>query len=212
VPLETIEAVSAVEWTNLAVAMATFLLAVAAFLALRESRALGIVTREQAEATREQAEAARGALEATLAQAAATREQAELARTALARQIEPFLLPTGEEGFSVGEVENVAGEVQPINVLPVYVGVFNAGNGVAVIDEVEASGPHGRAGVFVPPTVAAGAERRIRLAFTFGDRARAGDKFSALIRYHGVDHVPRTLAFEATWYPHGHWRIENVQT
>lgn len=196
---------SAVEWTQIAATVVTLLLAIAAFLTLHETRKLGAATVKQADAARRQAEIAMGELEAT-------REQVELATHSFASQIMAVLLPAGEEEFEIGEREDIGGSIQQLHVLPLYFGIVNVGNGVAVLDDIEAEGQGlGRAEVLVPPSIASGQTRRIRADFGWLESVNAGDRLQVAVTYHGVDGSAARLTFSAQYLTHRRWRIEHAE-
>jgi|SRR5918992_2967634 hypothetical protein len=194
-------ALSVAEGIAIAGTGATFLLALAAFLSLWQGRKLGEATRDHAAATAHQAAA-------TADQAEATAREAEAATRSLELQLEPRLVPLGGERVRVGEQEDIGGQVQQFPVLPVYLDIANAGNGVAAIETVdaEASGL-GRARALFPPTILAGQTATIELYFPFvPEGVHAGDKIRANVVYYSVaDNEPRRTIFDAEFLGNGRW-------
>src|SRR6266511_3452777 len=90
----------------------------------------------------------------------ATERQVDLGRATLKRQREPRLVPADPDYCRIGdEIETHAGP-QVFRTRRVYIGLENAGIGLAIVNEASASTPErGVYNVWPPPAVPSGAQR-----------------------------------------------------
>lgn len=159
-------------------------------------------------------------LELNRVQMSAITEQAEVAQKALSLQITPSLIPASMSSARIGPSEPIMREPQHVEVTPTFLGVINAGNGVAVLDADRAEatcgegGGRGGMGILVPPALAAGAEGQIKLTPQVGDsqKVHMGIVYNVTIPYRGSD--PRShqkvLRFTAQLFGEQHWNIQIV--
>jgi hypothetical protein len=199
--------VNASDWIAAGAALATLLLAGAAFLSLRQGRDIAKATKEQADATAREAAATAREAEATHEQAEATREQAELAARALGLQVEPRLIPVAGT-VEVRERESVGGDVQILWVVPVRLELANAGNGVAILETVSAQGPGlPEARALFPPALRGGDSGTVELLFSRIQELKPGDVLRILVVYRGADGERRRLEFDADFLGRERWEL-----
>lgn len=123
---------------------------------------------------------------------------------------QPLLVPLSEDTWHVGARENVGGEHMQLHVLPVLAGILNAGEAVALVDDVTASGQSlGTATCIPPPSIPAGDRVTLRLEFAWLPAIHSGDRVEVAVAYHGPDGRPHTpLVFSAQYFHPGRWRID----
>jgi hypothetical protein len=170
--------------------------------------------------TAEQLELNRVELSAMGEQVSAMTRQVETAERALAVQITPNLIPAGVAAARIGPPEPIMREPQHIEVTPTFLGVINAGNGVAIFDTERASatcgpdGGRGGMGIVVPPALAGGAEGQIKLTPQVGGGqvADVGIIYNLEIPYQGAgqDSPRLVLRFTAQFFNEQHWEIKIV--
>jgi hypothetical protein len=186
------------EWVTTA---ATVVLVATAWLAYRSNRKL-------IAATQAQLEVARDALDRST-------EQLNLARDALDRQQEPCVVPADPDGNHVGDpIETHAGP-QTFRTRRVYIGIENAGPGLALISKAEvASSERGTFNVWWPPALPAGMQRALKLTPSGGTvlDPPAGETFKVSLEYAGADGALRILRFTAQVYPGNDWVVHIVPT
>jgi hypothetical protein len=170
--------------------------------------------------TAEQLELNRVQLSAMGEQVSAMTKQVETAEKALAVQTTPRLIPAGVGSARIGPSEPIMREPQSIEITPTFLGVINAGNGVAVFDTDSAKatcgpdGGRGSMGIVVPPALAGGAEGQIKLTPAIGgsQAPHLGMIYSLEIPYQGAGQgSPRfVLRFTAQFFNEQHWEIKIV--
>jgi hypothetical protein len=210
-----------------AAAIGTLALAAVAVVSLLVSYRLFKISRAQTEESRGQNTAtlrlAMEQLELNRLQLAAITEQAEIAQRALSLQVTPRLIPAGGGAARIGPSEPIWREPQHLEVTPTFLGLVNAGNGVAVfdVDRAEATcgpdGGKGGMGIIVPPALAGGAEGQIKLTPGAGRGAQAvqvGIIYNVSIPYRGSDpnSLRRILRFTAQYFSERHWEIKIVHS
>lgn len=121
----------------------------------------------------------------------------------------PILTAPGPQDIVIGELQNVASDVQPIRVRTVFAALSNAGDGAATIGRAEAiSSGHGPLTARAPRTIRAGetATLELTLAAPVDQTVAAGDYFNVELHYRddaGGDH---RLAFDAQYHG-GSWTV-----
>lgn len=209
---------------NEAASIGTLALAAVAVVSLAVSYRLLKLSQRQTEESRNQNTAtlrlATEQLELNRVQLAAITEQAEVAQKALTEQITPRLIPAGVSSAQIGPPEPIFREPQHIEVTPTYLGLINAGNGVAVFDVDRAAatcgpdGGRGGMGILVPPALAPGAEGLIKLTPAIGESQapHVGLIYNLEIPYRGSDPRSRksVLRFTAQYFSHQHWEIKMI--
>lgn len=207
-----------------AAAIGTLALAAVAVVSLAVSYRLLRLSQKQTDESRSQNTAtlrlASEQLELNRVQLAAITEQAEVAQKALTEQITPRLIPAGVSSAQIGPQEPIFPEPQRIEVTPTYLGVINAGNGIAVFDVDRAKatcgpdGGRGGLGVLVPPALAPGAEGLIKLTPAVGasQAPQVGLIYNLEIPYRGSNPRSRksVLRFTAQYFGDRHWAIKMI--
>ena len=123
----------------------------------------------------------------------------------------PDLAPPMREEIVIGDLQNVASEIQPIRVRTIYLAVANAGEGSATISRIEASSSgHGPLTARAPQTIGPGesATLELTLAAPVDQRIAPGDRFEIDLRYHGDDGEERQLAFGARFDGDVGWSVQ----
>lgn len=177
---------------------ATVALAVAAWLAYRSNR-------ELIQATQAQLDVACKALDRSEAQLG-------LARETLNRQQKPYLVPADPESNHVGDLIETDAGPQTFRTRRVYIGIENAGPGLALISKAEvASSTRGTFNVWSPPALPAGMQRALKLTPSGGTvlDPPAGETFKVSVQYTGIDGVQRHLKFTAQVYPGDDWVVHH---
>ncbi len=114
-------------------------------------------------------------------------------------------------------------EPQPVTIVPVFLAVANAGNGVAIIetDRAEAKcvsqGTHREMTIIVPPALAPGAQAPIKLIRSNASEDQelaAGERFEVSIPYRGDDTAIglRQLRFSAQYFNDSHWKLRGLDS
>lgn len=122
----------------------------------------------------------------------------------------PALIPPGDDQIVVGELQNVASEIQPIRVRTIYLTLVNSGEGHATIGHAEASSSgHGPMTARAPRTIAPGesATLELTLAAPVDQTVAPGDRLEVDLRYHGEDEKERRLGFSALFQGTGGWTV-----
>jgi hypothetical protein len=219
---------SAEDW----VALGTIGLALVGAMALlanvfvvRAARDQGQATREAADATLEEAlqvarqvEVSNQQLKLAESQLETISEQTRLAKRAYQLQSLPRLIPGGMETCRVGPAEPILRPPQELTVVPVFLGVVNAGNSAAILNPDEAfaacgpDGGRGSMGVIVPPALAAGAQGMVKLTPQTGgaQENHVGMIYAVTLTYWAYEFREMTwkLAFTAQFFSPTHWQIE----
>jgi hypothetical protein len=219
---------SAEDWVALGTIALALVGAMALFanvLIVRAARDQGRATRDAADATLEEAQqvarqvdVSNQQLKLAESQLEAVSEQTRLAKRAYQLQSLPRLIPGGMETCRVGPAEPILRPPQEQTVVPVFLGVVNAGNGAAILmpDEAFAAcgpdGGRGPMGVIVPPALAAGAQGVVKLTPQMGgaQEIHVGMIYAVTLTY-WADEVPEMtwkLAFTAQYFSPTHWLIE----
>lgn len=170
-------------------AAATLALAVAAGLAYRQNREIVSSNRELVETAR---------------------EQSTLMRATLERQLAALLVPAGPHACREGDL--IETEMGPSihRMRRVFLGVENAGPGLARIVNAQASShDRGVYSVWWPPAVPSGRSRELQLTPSAGVQLGliAGETITVRVEYEGQDGERNELTFDAQHYPGGEWHL-----
>lgn len=123
------------------------------------------------------------------------------------------LLPPEPDQITIGPLQNVASEIQPIRVRTIFVAIANAGDAPATIRRVEAhSSAHGTLTARAPHTVEPGAAGALELtlAAPVAQHIAPGDRFEVGVDYRAADAEQRRLSF-ALRYLGQAWTIESAE-
>jgi len=121
----------------------------------------------------------------------------------------PILTAPGAEEIAIGELQNVASDIQPIRIRTIFLALSNAGNGSATIHRAEAISPgHGPLTARAPRTILAGdtATLELTLAAPVDQTLAAGDRFNVELHYRDEAGGDHRLAFEAQYHG-GSWTV-----
>lgn len=122
----------------------------------------------------------------------------------------PRLIASPVEEIVIGELENVASDIQPIRVRTLHVPIANAGDGRAIIHHAAASSPsHGPLTTRSPRTIEADTSSTLELtlAAPVDQTIAPGDWFDIELHYRGDADEEQRLSFR-TVYDGASWRIE----
>jgi uncharacterized protein YjbJ (UPF0337 family) len=121
----------------------------------------------------------------------------------------PILTAPGPEEITIGELQNVASDIQPIRVRTIFLALANAGNGSATIHRAEAnSSGHGPLTARAPRTILAGetATLELTLAAPVDQTLAAGDRFYVELHYRDEGGGDHRLVFELQYHG-GFWTV-----
>lgn len=122
----------------------------------------------------------------------------------------PLLIASPAEEIVVGELQNVASDIQPIRVRTLHIPIANAGDGRAIIHRAAASSSgHGPLTARSPRTIEADTSSTLELtlAAPVDQTIAAGDRFDIELHYRGDADEEQRLSFRAI-YDGSSWRIE----
>lgn len=123
------------------------------------------------------------------------------------------LLPPNPDQITIGPLQNVASEIQPIRVRTIFVAITNAGDAPATIRRVEAhSSAHSTLTARAPHTVEPGAAGALELtlAAPVVQHIAPGDRFEVRVDYRAAEAEKRWLSFALRYLGHA-WTIEPAE-
>jgi len=123
----------------------------------------------------------------------------------------PKLLAPKSDEIVIGELQNVASDIQPIRVRTIYVPIRNSGDGQATFEGAEASSTgHGPLTARPPRSIEPNDSGTLELTLAApADQTIApGDRFDIELRYRGEDTSPRQFEFSARFDAPGRWEVE----
>lgn len=126
----------------------------------------------------------------------------------------PRLAAPEPEGIVIGELQNVASEIQPIRVRTIHLTLRNNGGGRATLHRADAtSSTHGPLTARPPRTIEphGAATLELTLAAPVDQTVAPGDSFDVELDYRGDNALEQRLAFSALFHAPGRWEIQTVE-